>query len=153
MVNFIVNVIGVVAGVLGIWGFSEDHIPQKAEPEKPDDPNKYITTVRVAAGLDGAGSPDIIDKGPHRLMSAGGRLDSMIHYNLNGDVLGVGGSVDRIGDGAFIDFKSPSSDGSQPVTTEIRGTYDNICIATLTTTWPDDSKFGWTGDVSTNPQY
>ncbi|KAF1976715.1 hypothetical protein BU23DRAFT_565404 [Bimuria novae-zelandiae CBS 107.79] len=146
MVSAIINVIGVVAGVLGIWGFSEDHIPKKAEPEKPDDPNRYITTVRVTAGLDGADSLMIPGGRPHRLMSAGGRLDSMIHYNLNGDVLGVGSSVHRIGDGAFIDFKSPSSDGSQPVTTEFRGTFDNICIATLTTTWPDDSKFGWTGD-------
>jgi hypothetical protein len=151
MVSSIINVIGVVAGVLGIWGFAEDHVPPKAQPEKPDDPNRYITTVRVTAGLDGSDNPMTTGGGPRRLLSAGGRLGSMIHYNRNGDVLGAGSSVHRIEDGAFIDFKSPSSNGSQPVTTEIRGTDDSICIATLTTTWPDDLKFGWTGDVSTNP--
>ncbi|PVI02635.1 hypothetical protein DM02DRAFT_701093 [Periconia macrospinosa] len=146
MVNPIINVIGVVAGVIGIWGFSEDHIPKKAEPKKPDDPNKYITTVRVTAGLDGADSLMSPGGRPHRLMGAGGRVDSMLHWNLKGDFLGNGHSVDRVGDGAFSDYKSPSSDGSQPVSTEIRGSSDSICIATLTATWPDDSKYGWTGD-------
>lgn len=135
----ILNIIGLVSGVTGLWQFAEDHIPPKAEPTGgAENPNKYITTLRVVAGLDGTNG----------MAYAGGNLESIQHFNLNDEQISGGSVSERIEDGVYVDFKQASSEGAQPVYTQIRASPDNVCVALMSTTWPDDSKFGWTGDVS-----
>ncbi|PSN58586.1 hypothetical protein BS50DRAFT_682731 [Corynespora cassiicola Philippines] len=136
MAHVIINVIGIVSGVVGIWGFAESRLPPKAQPKSPSDPNKYITTVRVVAGLDGTNG----------MSHAGGHLSAIMNFDANGNQVSGHSVSERIEDGVHLDFKLASREGAQPITTQIRGDVDNVCIALMSTTWPDDSKFGWTGD-------
>lgn len=69
------QVVGLVAGVMGIWQFGEAHVPTKAQPDALDDHMKYITTVRVTAGLD-----DIND-----MTNAGGEIDYILYFNNNNE--------------------------------------------------------------------
>ncbi|ORX93666.1 hypothetical protein BCR34DRAFT_608488 [Clohesyomyces aquaticus] len=80
------------------------------------------------------------------MKNAGGNLENIFHYNNNDEPTNTGSAGERVEDGTYVDYKQGSSEGSQPVYTEITASLDNICIALMATTWPDGSQFGWTGD-------
>lgn len=101
--KFTVNVIRVVAGIVGIQGFGEDHMPAKAEPKKPDDANKYITTVHMALGLGGSNALNGPSNSPRVLTGAGRFIDYIRHYNLNGKLIAGGGNNLSVGSGAHTD--------------------------------------------------
>lgn len=124
--------LGVVAGVLGIISFAESHFPKAAET-----PN---AAFRVQVGLDTEPFAE------HEVLDAGGRLPDARNFNAMGIRLGtaVNDHV-KVEQGTFKDFKLVQDVNQQPVYTLFTANKDAICIAYITTIWPDGQKYAWTG--------
>lgn len=124
----LLDVIGVVSGLLGIYQFAADNFASS---------DKGGSVVRVQVGLDNPGG----------LSNAGGDLPDVRLFNEVGDFLGASYDPGHIDDG------TNGKDITVTQTAEQQATYglftandDAICIAYLSIVWPDEQKFGWTGD-------
>lgn len=139
MGSVVIHTIGVVAGVLGIWGFTEEHLPKKVEPARQKDNKLYYgTTTRVVAGLDGTNG----------MAHAGGAIQQVVHYDNNDNGFATSRLGQRLEDGSYVDIKLSWAQGTQSVSSRIDVDLDNVCVGILSTTWADGTKFAWTGDVS-----
>ncbi|KAH7408787.1 hypothetical protein DE146DRAFT_752900 [Phaeosphaeria sp. MPI-PUGE-AT-0046c] len=136
MGTVVIHTIGVIAGVLGIWGFTEEHLPKKVEPIRQNQKLSYTTTTRVVAGLDGTNG----------MAHAGRAIDQVVHYDNNDNGFATSRAGQRLEDGSYVDIKLTWHQGMQSVSSRIDASTDNVCVAILSTTWADGTKFGWTGD-------
>ncbi|EUC37755.1 hypothetical protein COCVIDRAFT_92992 [Bipolaris victoriae FI3] len=119
------QVLGVVANVLGVFGFFASSF---------QNPNPNVCNVRVAAALNG---PD--------LSGADGSIQAVRIYNENQQLIGSR-SGGYIGSGGFADFGVQQSNNQQAMFVQIQATNDAICIPYATTTFVDGAKYGWIGD-------
>jgi hypothetical protein len=119
------DVLGVVADVLGIYGFFASLFQNQ---------NSNVCNVRVAAALNG---PD--------LSQADGGVQAVRIYNENQQLIGSRGGG-YIGSGGFADFGIQQSNNQQAMFVQIQATSDAICIPYATTTFVDGAKYGWVGD-------
>lgn len=124
----VLDVIGLVSGLLGIYQFGADNFGSA---------DTGGSVVRIQVGLD---SPD-------GLNNAGGDLPDIRLFNEVGDFLGAEYDPGHIDDG------TNGQDIRVTQTSEQQATYglftandDAICIAYLSIVWPDEQKYGWTGD-------
>ena len=123
----VVNVIGVISGLLGIWSFAQDNF---------GDTDEGGSVVRIQVGLDTSNG----------LSNAGGDLPDVRLFNEAGEFLGGKYDPGSIDDGTTGDIKISQS-AEQQATYGLFTANDNaICIAVLSIVWPDEQKFGWTGD-------
>ncbi|KAH6981606.1 hypothetical protein BKA56DRAFT_656130 [Ilyonectria sp. MPI-CAGE-AT-0026] len=113
----VIEVIGVVSGLLGIIQFGIDNFVE--EPGEG-------STFKIAVGLDGTNG----------LSEAGGNLPDVRVWNQNGEFVGMKADSGDVGDGNL---------GEVHVNHENQGVYtlfsanDNaICIAWVTTSWSED---------------
>ncbi|KAB5539382.1 hypothetical protein GE09DRAFT_1290494 [Coniochaeta sp. 2T2.1] len=98
-----------------------------------------IGLISVKVGVDGC-CKDVDPK----LSNAGGGIQTVRLYNVNGALIGSGGGTDgSIGSG---DFAVHQSVANQALTAEFYANDDAACIATISATLHDDTKWGWTGD-------
>ncbi|KAI9147427.1 hypothetical protein HJFPF1_12447 [Paramyrothecium foliicola] len=129
--KFGLDVLGSVGGVLGIIGFHR-------HPMVESDPTH--STVRIATGLNFEGG----------LSGAGGQVPLISLFAENGQSLGTwkGKGKWKVDDGSFMEVKVRHRKESTKQSTymTLSGRNDAICIAYITNTWPDDSKYAWTGD-------
>lgn len=123
----VVNVIGVVAGLLNIVSFTKENFAE---------PSQNGSVVRIQLGLDSPGG----------LTGSGGDLPDVRLWNEAGSFLGVSADPRSIKDGTFGDIYIKQSAEQQATYGLITATDNAICIATLSIVWPDEQKFGWTGD-------
>ncbi|KAB5554823.1 hypothetical protein GE09DRAFT_1287297 [Coniochaeta sp. 2T2.1] len=130
----LVDVIGLISGALGIYAFMADMLPEKG--------GGTIAAFRVKVSVDGC-CKDVDPK----LSNAGGGIQTVRLYNVNGALIGSGGGTDgSIGSGDFADLAVPQSVANQALTAEFYANDDAACIATISATLHDDTKWGWTGD-------
>ena len=132
MAMAVINVVGAIAGVVGVGMMIPGLIPNKDE-QNP--------VVRIAAGLS-----------TNREDSTSGNKPGVALYDIMGrKVASVKGNKDKIEDGAFIDIKVPFEDGVGAQPSEYiavnDGGDDALCIAYITLTNPDGTKKAWYGDV------
>ncbi|RYP56956.1 hypothetical protein DL769_009790 [Monosporascus sp. CRB-8-3] len=119
--------LGLLADVLGIYSFIDSQIP---------DSNTAGATFRIQAGLDGY-------KNAH---DPQGGLTQIKLYNVLGDFIGSGGGINYIGPGDYADVTVEQDVRNQALTAEFYASDNAICIATITTTLHDDTKYAWVGD-------
>ena len=93
-----VDGIGLVGSVLGIWQFLTSLVP----PQK-----QAASQYRIQVGVDGY----------QGLSNAGGNIDKILVYNVNGELLGGGGSG-SVSKGSYIDLSVDQFLGQQALTTE-----------------------------------
>lgn len=122
-----INVIGVVSGLLGIYQFGADNFGEADEGG---------SVVRVQVGLDNKDG----------LSNSGGDLPDIRLFNEVGEFLGASYDPGSIDDGTTKDIRIQQSAEQQAAYGLFTGNDNAICIATLSITWPDEQKFGWTGD-------
>ncbi|KAI1843967.1 hypothetical protein JX265_005849 [Neoarthrinium moseri] len=127
----LVGGIGLVGSILGIWQFAADNIP---------DVVKSKSTYRIQVGLD-----DTKGSGDKKLSNAGGNLVMIKTYNNNGELIGSGGGG-KVKDGGYADFSAEQTGTQQSITTEFYAGDDAICIAYISATMDEGSKWGWVGD-------
>lgn len=127
----LVDVIGLISGVLGIWSFGETLLPAQ---------DVTASMYRIQVGLD-----DTPGDGGDKLSNAGGGIDKIRTYNANGALLGAGGAT-TIGSGSFSDVGVAQGVSNQAITAEFYATSDAPCIAYISATLHDGTKWGWTGD-------
>ena len=146
----ILELIGLVSGVLGIVGFFQDQFPSKPEdePKHEENTNIYTTTLRIQLGVNGIANPETGET----LWGAGGSAYTIDHYGANGIYLFPGAMVDTISAGSFQDLSTSASIGDQVTRTEIADVTDDMCIATMGMTLADGTHWGWLGDVSIYPK-
>lgn len=125
----VIDIIGVVSGLLGIYQFGADNFASK---------DSGGSVVRIQVGLDSPGG----------LSNAGGDLPDIRLFNEVGDFLGIVADPGHIEDGTNgKDITVTQSAEQQATYALFTANNDAICIAYLSIVWPgDDSKFGWTGD-------
>ncbi|KAI0393822.1 hypothetical protein F5Y17DRAFT_466626 [Xylariaceae sp. FL0594] len=125
----VMEVIGVVSGLLGIVQFGIDNFAP------PDDVG---STVRVMVGLDIKGE----------LNNAGGDFPDLRLYNEQGDCLGKKFDQGKTKTGSAMDMmvKYSGDAGQQATYTLFTANNDAICIAYASITWPTGDKYGWWGD-------
>ncbi|ETS77101.1 hypothetical protein PFICI_10975 [Pestalotiopsis fici W106-1] len=124
---------GVITGLLGVWQFAEDHFPADETP---------ASNYRVTVGLEG------FDANGQTLTNAKGEIETIKTYNVQHELIGSGGGL-TVGDGEddqFGDIKVDQEGNSQSIWTEFFAGDDAICIAAITTTMEEGTKWGWTGD-------
>lgn len=92
----VVDVIGLVSGVMGIWSFVADMIPE---------PTTDASTFKIWVGLDGTKDPG--NPNEEGLSNAGGGIDYIKLYNGNNALLGTGGGIDIEGGGTEV-CRTPS---------------------------------------------
>ena len=123
----VVNVIGVISGLLGIWSFGQENFAKS---------DKGGSVVRLQVGLDS----------PNGLSNAGGDLPDVRLFNEVGEFLGASYDPGSIEDGTTGDIRVQQSAEQQAAYGLFTANDNAICIAVLSITWPDEQKFGWTGD-------
>lgn len=139
--------IGLISGILGIWQFFIDNLPEPPQGENGDDPNIHGNTLRIQVGINGLKDPETGAVGG----AMGGSVGNVDHWDASGDhIVGVPW-YQRVEDGHFVDIELYSTNGRQAVTTTIEADYDDICIATMAMTFSDGSNWAWVGDVSDAP--
>jgi len=129
MATALVNVLGVVSGVVTIVGFIQSNLPDQHEAEG--------ATVRVAVGLDGT----------EGLTEAGGPF--VVGFNEVGDAIGLTEAGDKIGSGQFVDMILDQNAAGEDHTTEqptwlqfTQSRTDSICIAYISVTWENGTHRG-----------
>ncbi|OCL05722.1 hypothetical protein AOQ84DRAFT_399413 [Glonium stellatum] len=123
----IIDVIGVVSGLLGILQFGMDNFGSQ---------DTGGSVVRVKVGLDQDGG----------LSNAGGNVPDIRLFNEVGDFLGAHYDPGSITDGTDVDV-TVSQTEEQQATYALFSANDNaVCIAYVSITWPDGQKYGWEGD-------
>lgn len=133
-----VDIIGFVSGVLGIYSFIEGLFPGT-----PDGPS---ATVRVAVGLSGTEGDD----GP--LTGPDGVVKSVRIYNNNGEFLSASADDQNVGDGGYTDFTLNQGNNQQTPYVQVRsGDGSNMCLAYLSVTFADGQKRAWDGSWA--PQF
>lgn len=125
----IVDVIGVLSGLLGIYQFGADNFGSA---------DAGGSVVRIQVGLDTPGG----------LNNAGGDLPDIRLFNEAGDFLGGKYDPGHIEDGTNGNDIRVQQSAEQQATYGLFTANDNaICIAYLTIVWPgEEAKYGWTGD-------
>ncbi|KAI3390913.1 hypothetical protein diail_8417, partial [Diaporthe ilicicola] len=119
----VIDVIGLIGGVMGIWGFVEDMFPvHKADH----------SLFKIFVGIDQTANPS--DPGDCCLTDAGGS----IHYSKSFNKDGVVASKQTI--------SMWQSVPQQAVTAELFADKDAICIAAIGATLVDGTTWGWVGD-------
>ncbi|KAM0424810.1 hypothetical protein ACHAPT_009866 [Fusarium lateritium] len=113
----VIEVIGVVSGLLGILQFGIDNFS-----EEPGDGS----TFKIAVGLDGT-------KG---LNNAGGDLPDVRVWNGNGEFVGMNADQGKVDDGNLGEVHVDHE--NQGVYTLFSANDDAICIAWVTTSWSED---------------
>lgn len=126
-ISGVVDVIGVIFGLMDIWSFGKENF---AEPDKKG------SVVRIQLGLNS----------PEHLQHAGGDLPDVRLWNEVGGFLGISADPGSIQEGTTKDIHIKQSAEQQATYGLITANNDAICIATLSIVWPDEQKFGWTGD-------
>lgn len=129
MATIVLNIIGAISGALGILQFGMDNF---------NSPSSTGSSIRIAVGLD-------VEDG---LNDAGGSTPDVRLWNEAGTFLGINADPGHVGSGEFKDFTvEHKGDSTQQATyAVISGNNDAVCIAYMTITWPDGSKYAWTGD-------
>lgn len=128
MAGAIVSVIGVISGLLGIYQFGADNFGSS------DDGGSVL---RFQVGLDS----------PNGLSNSGGDLPDVRLFNEVGEFLGITADPGTIEDGTTgSDIRVTQSSEQQATYGLITANDNAICIAYLSIVWPDEQKFGWTGD-------
>ena len=124
---------GLVTGGVGLVSFAENHFPKPAKLPH--------TAFRVQVGLDS----EALDEDDYH--GAGGRLPDVRNFNAKREFLGmlVNGHK-KVGQGTFKDFVVDQTNNQQPTYTLFTANKDPICIAYISTVWPDGQKYAWTGD-------
>src|ERR1700712_2521634 len=116
----IIDIIGVLSGVLGIVQFGMDNF---------GDADSVGSTLKVAVGLNYANGLD----------NAGGDLPDVRLFNEGGDFLGITADPGYVDDGntgtITVDHKSDS--GQQATYALFSANDDAICVAFVSITWPD----------------
>ncbi|KAK7446355.1 hypothetical protein VKT23_014561 [Stygiomarasmius scandens] len=137
MATALVNIIGVVSGVVTIVGFIQSNLPSQNEAEG--------ATIRVAVGVDGTDG----------LNEAGGNRPYVVGFNEVGDAIGLTENGDKIGSGQFVDMildqNAAGEDHTKEQPTWLQFTQsgtDGICIAYISVTWEDGTHRGWYGDTA-----
>ncbi|CAM1502184.1 Fc.00g041680.m01.CDS01 [Cosmosporella sp. VM-42] len=125
----LLDVIGVVSGILGIIQFGMDNF---AEPDGAS------SVVKITVGLD-------VDNG---LQNAGGSLPDVRLFNEAGGFLGINADGDGItsGNTGEINVSHQSGDGQQAAYALFSANDDAICIAYVSITWPNGDQYGWVAD-------
>ncbi|KAK4457041.1 hypothetical protein QBC42DRAFT_279985 [Cladorrhinum samala] len=125
----VINVISVVARVLGIVQFGMDNF---APPESVG------STVKIQVGLDFEGG----------LNNAGGDLPDIRLFNEAGKFLGMAADPGGVGDGATGEVKVDhiGDSGQQAAYALFSANNNAICIASASITWPNGDNYGWVGD-------
>jgi hypothetical protein len=125
----VVNVIGVLSGLLSFYQFGAEKFASSDEGG---------SVVRIQVGLDS----------PGKLSNAGGDLPDVRLFNEAGEFLGGEYDPGYIEDGTTgKDIRVEQSSEQQATYGLFTANDDAICIALLSIVWPDEQKFGWTGDV------
>ena len=132
MAMAVINVVGALAGVVGVGMMIPGLMPEKDE---------HNPVVRVAAGL----SSNEDD-------TTSGNTPGVALYDIMGRKIGsTKGNKDKVKDGAFIDVKVPFDDGVGAKPAEYiqinDGGGDALCIAYVALTNPDGTKKAFYGDV------
>lgn len=123
---------GVFTGLLGIFSFTE---------KEYNESHDRGVGFRFAVGLDGAGPRG---KG---LANAGGNLPDIRVFNEHGSFLGI-----KVGDQTGCASGETNCDvfiagvNDQPVYTLFTANDDAICLAYVTVTFSEGTKFAWTGN-------
>ncbi|KAL9112237.1 MAG: hypothetical protein Q9227_003355 [Pyrenula ochraceoflavens] len=130
---------GLVMGVIGLAMGGVGMVPlmKSFAPDKTD----QTTTVRIGVGTSTDSSA-----------TTQGNVPGIALFDVVGRPIGESrGSHDTIGDGSFQDIKVEAPDdigGRQAEYISIsKGGNDALCIAYITVTWPDNSKYIFSGDV------
>ncbi|KAI9147532.1 hypothetical protein HJFPF1_12558 [Paramyrothecium foliicola] len=123
----VVNVVGVLSGVVGILQFGIDNFAPK------DDEGS--TVVQLAIGLDV----------PDGLNNAGGDLPDVRLFNEAGAFLGMAADPGDVADGT-LGKVTVSTNGQQSAYTLFSANSNAICIAYATITWPSGDQYAWPGD-------
>ncbi|KAL6358940.1 hypothetical protein LRP88_09135 [Fusarium phalaenopsidis] len=113
----VIEVIGVISGLLGILQFGIDNFV-----EEPGDGS----TFKIAVGLDGT-------KG---LREAGGHLPDVRVWNQNGEFVGMEADPGKVKSGNLGEIHVDHD--NQGVYTLFSANNDAICIAWVTTSWSED---------------
>lgn len=126
------GVIGLTMGGIGMLPLIKSFAPDKIAE---------TTTVRIGVGT--ALNTDA---------STGGDTPGVTLFDVVGQRVGSAkGSKHNLGDGSFSDIKIVADRGVGGRQAEYvsisKGGSDAICIAYITVTWPDNSKYIWSGDV------
>lgn len=123
----VINVIGVLSGILGIAQFGIDNFGAS---------DTGGSVVRFQVGLNSDGGLD----------NAGGDIPDIRLFNEVGEFLG--GSYDP----GFIEDGTTGSDIRVTQKSEQQATYalfsandDAVCLAYISIVWPDEQKYGWLG--------
>lgn len=125
----LINVIGVVSGLLGIYQFGADNFGSSEDTGG--------SVVRIQVGLDSTNG----------LSNAGGDLPDIRLFNEVGEFLGASYDPGSIEDGTTGTDIRVQQTAEQQAAYALFSANDNaICIAYLSIVWPDEQKFGWTGD-------
>lgn len=126
----IIDVIGIVSGLLGIYQFEASNFASA---------DAGGSVVRIQVGLDSPGG----------LSNVGGGLPDIRLFNEVGHFLGGKYDPGHIEDGTNGKDIRVHQSAEQQATYGLFTANDNaICIAYLTIVWPgeDSTKYGWTGD-------
>ena len=130
---------GIIMGVIGLAMGGVGMVPlgKSFAPDKTDE----TTTVRIGVGT------SLKDEA-----TTGGDTPGIAIFDVVGRKIGdARGSDSNIDDGSFKDIKVISYDGMGGRQAEYlsisKGGNDALCIAYITVTWPDNSKYVWSGDV------
>ena len=134
MAMAVIEVVGAIAGVVGVGMMIPSLIPEKSK-------NDQETVVRIAAGL----STNEAD-------STSGYQPGVGLYDVMGRLIGsTKGKNTVIKDGDFMDIKVPFAKDVGKKPTEYisvtNGGDDALCIAYIALTQPDGTKKAWYGDV------
>ena len=134
MAMAVIEVVGAIAGVVGVGMMIPSLIPDKSK-------NDQETVVRIAAGLS-----------TYSADSTSGFQPGIGLYDTMGRTIGsVKGTTTVIKDGDFMDIKVPFAKDVGKKPTEYisvtNGGDDALCIAYIALTQPDGTKKAWYGDV------
>lgn len=127
-----VDIIGFVSGVLGIYSFATELFPSE--------PGGESATVRIAVGLSGTDGDDGPLEGPD------GSVKSVRIYNNQGEFLSSGPDDQGIDDGGYTDITLKQGITQQAPYVQIRvGDDENICLAYVSVTFSDGQQRAWDG--------
>ena len=132
MAMAVLNVVGILADVVGMGMMVESMLPDQNEDE---------TVVRISVGMT---SEEVDD--------TKGNTPGISLYDIMGRSIGsTSPHKNAILDGSFEDIKVPFDDGVGKKPTEyislVNGGDDAICIAYIALTQPDGTKKAWYGDI------
>ncbi|KAI1319037.1 hypothetical protein F5Y16DRAFT_418286 [Xylariaceae sp. FL0255] len=112
----VLDIVGFIAGSLGIWGFGTNLIP--------DATNQASNYQNAGGGIQN--------------MKTYNEYGALIGSGRNGN--------EYIGNGNPGQISCPQDNAQQAATTEFYADNDAICLAYITATWPDGQQWGWVGD-------